>query len=358
MAETLHGTDPRYIPPFPGSVAKYLKPSSAFQRVHGEIFPFVATRDGCDVGRIAAIIYRSHNARYGDAVGFFGFFESEDNPETALALIERAAAVLRERGLTSMRGPYNPSVNDECGLLISGPETAPPIGFTWNPAYYERLLLDAGFVGVRDLVGMHLPMAGVPTPDRLERLAVRVEARSKMTLRPISLGRLEEELRIVHEVYNHTLERNWGFVPIDMEDLLAAADDMRAFADPNIILIAEKDGEPAGVALTLPDFNQILAGLQRVPHWLRLPVIFWRMKTKKITSCRQTVYGILPRFRDRGLHAWLLREQFARARARYPSAELGWMEANNAEIIANGEMLGAFVNRRFRIFERPVARGA
>jgi len=323
--------------------------------VHGTIFPFLAERDGRVVGRIAAIVNRSHNARYGDTVGFFGFFECENNPETARALVEKAAAVLREKGFTAMRGPYNPSINDECGLLIDSFEKPPCIGFTWNPPHYEALLLAAGFTGVRDLVGMHLPMAGVPTPDRLERLANRVAARSKMTLRPISIKNLEEELKIVHEVYNDTLERNWGFVPIDMEDLLGAADDMRAFADPNIILIAEKDGEPAGVALTLPDFNQILAGLQRVPHWLRLPVILWRMKTHKITECRQTVYGILPRFRDRGLHAWLLREQFARARARYPSAELGWMEENNIEIIANGTMLGGYVNRRFRIYEQPLA---
>ncbi len=354
MPESLHATAPAFIPPFPGSVAKYLKPDSPFQRVHGTIFPFLARRGGRVVGRIAAVINRSHNARYGDTTGFFGFFECEDNAEIARALLDQAAAVLRAHGLTAMRGPYNPSINDECGLLVDSFDLPPCLGFTWNPAYYEPLLLAAGFTAVRSLVGMHLPMAGVPTPDRLEKLANRVAARSKMTLRPISIPRLEEELKIVHEVYNDTLERNWGFVPIAMEDLLGAADDMRAFADPKIILIAEKDGEAAGVALTLPDFNQILAGLQRVPHWLRLPVILWRMKTRTITSCRQTVYGILPRFRDRGLHAWLLREQFARARARYPSAELGWMEENNAEIIGNSEMLGAYINRTFRIYERPI----
>ncbi len=350
----MHGTDPGFIPPFPGSVAKYLEPGSAFQRVHGKILPFLAARDGRIVGRIAAVVNRSHNERYRDSVGFFGFFESENDPETARALFDRAGAALREHGLTSMRGPYNPSINDECGLLVEGFDTSPPIGFPWNPAFYEALLLDAGFTGVRNLVGLHLPLANAPTPERLERLAVRVEARSKMTLRPIDLKNLERELEIVHAVYNHTLERNWGFVPIAMEDLLAAADDLRAFADPKIILIAERDGEPAGVALTLPDFNQILAGLQRLPHWLRLPVILWRMKTRRITCCRQTVYGILPQFRDRGLHAWLLREQFARARDRYVAAEIGWVEENNEEIIANSTMLGASRNRVFRIFERAV----
>jgi hypothetical protein len=74
---------------------------------------------------------------------------------------------------------------------------------------------------------------------------------SSMTPRPINLNRIEEELKIVRAVYNQTLERNWGFVPISFEDLLCTAEDMRSIADPAMILIAERAGEPAGVALSL-----------------------------------------------------------------------------------------------------------
>lgn len=356
MPETLHTANPAFIPPFPGSVAKYLKPGSPFQRVHGKIFPFVATRYGRPVGRIAAVIYQSHNDRYHDTVGFFGWFDCENNPETARALFEKAAAVLKENGRTSMRGPYSPSINDECGLLVwDAANRGPCIGLTWNPPYYESLVLAAGLEPVRDLHGYDLPMERLEVPDRLQRLSERAEKRAKLRLRPINLKKLEKELEIVHEVYNDTLGRNWGFVPISMDDLLGAADDMRSFADPDIILIAEKDGEPAGVALTLPDFNQILAGLQRVPHWLRLPVILWRMKTRKITACRQMVYGVIPKFRDHGLHAWLLREQFSEAKKRYPLAELGWMEENNTQILAACTLVGGFHQRTWRIFEKPLA---
>jgi hypothetical protein len=323
--------------------------------VHGKIFPFIATRDGRPVGRIAAVVYDSHNKRYADKTGFFGFFDCEDNPETARALFEQAASTLREHGLTSIRGPYSPSINDECGLLVwEGGDQEPCVGLTWNPAYYESLLFAAGLGQIRELVGFDLPMDRLAVPERLKRLGDRAEKRAKLHLRPINLKKLEKELEIVHEVYNDTLSRNWGFVPISMEDLLGAADDMRAFADPNIILIAEKDGEPAGVALTLPDFNQILAGLQRVPHWLRLPVILWRMKTRKMTHCRQMVYGVLPKFRDHGLHAWLLREQFSEAKKRYPFAELGWMEANNTPILQACTQVGGFHNRTWRIYEKDL----
>lgn len=93
-------------------------------------------------------------------------------------------------------------------------------------------------------------------PARLGKIVKRTAKRSRLILRPIHLDRLEEELKIVHEVYNCTLERNWGAVPISMDDLLSAADDMRAFADPGMILIAEMNGENAGIALSLPNFNE------------------------------------------------------------------------------------------------------
>jgi hypothetical protein len=355
MPETLHRSQPAFVPPFPGSVAKYLQPNSAFHRVHGRIFPFLAIRDGRPVGRIAAIVYTSHNTRYRDKTGFFGFFECEDNADTARALFDKAAETLREQGLESMRGPYNPSINDECGLLVEGFEECPCIGLTWNPPYYESLLLAAGLQNVRETYGFDLPLAKVAVPERLDRLASRVASRGQWRLRPINLKKLEKELELVCEIYNQTLERNWGFVPISMEDLLAAADDMRAFADQDIILIAEKEGEPAGVALSLPDFNQILAGVRNTPHWLRLPHILWRMKTHRITTARQVVYGIRPQFRDRGLHAWLLREQFVQAKARYPHAQLGWIEANNTEILGNSELLGGTRKRTWRFYEKPLA---
>lgn len=354
MAEDLHGTDPAFTPPFPGSIAKYLSAKSAFHLRHGEITAFVATRDGRPVGRIAAIVNRSHNERYSDKTGFFGFFECENDPATAGALFAKVGEVLRAAGMDRVRGPYNPSINDECGMLADRFDLPPYIGLTWNPEYYLGLVAGAGFTGARVLHAMNLPMYRLPQPERLARIVQRMAARSNLRMRAMDISRLSEELKIVREVYNATLERNWGFVPISMEDLLAAADDIRAIADPKLLLIAEMDGTPAGVAITLPNFNEILAKVKRTPHWLRLPHIFWLMKTQKITTCRQTVLGVVPGFRDRGLHAWLIHEQFVRAQERYREASLGWLEDTNSEIIKNCQVVGGEFDRTWKIFEKPI----
>ncbi|MFZ4774714.1 MAG: N-acetyltransferase, partial [Terrimicrobiaceae bacterium] len=182
VAERLHGADPAFIPPFPGSIAKYLSPESAFHVRHGEIKAFIATRDGCPVGRIAAITNRSHNERYSDKTGFFGFFECENNPHTAAMLFRKAADVLRAAGMDRMRGPYNPSINDECGMLAEKFDKPPCIGLTWNPEYYLDLLAGEGFEAVRTLRGINLPMHSVQQSERLGRIVERIGARSKLNL--------------------------------------------------------------------------------------------------------------------------------------------------------------------------------
>lgn len=351
VPEVLHRDAPQFVPPFPGSVAKFLRADCAFARKHGEIHPVIAERDGRVVGRIAAIVNRTHNAHWNDRVGFFGFFECENDPATAVALFDRAREILRAAGCDAIRGPYSPSLNDECGLLTDGFERAPFIGLTWNPPYYADLVAAAGLQPVRRLLGLDLPLARLEMPARLSRLADHVARRSRLRLRPIDLRRLADDLAVIRVVYNDTLSRNWGFVPISLDDLLEASGDLRAIADPEMILIAEKDGRPAGVALSLPNFNELLAALRRTPRWFRLLRLFWLMKTRRIRTARQIIYGVMPEFRDRGLHAWLLHEQFRCARERFESAQLGWIEENNAEILESARLVGGVPARTWTLYE-------
>ena len=76
---------------------------------------FVARRDGRDVGRIAAILDAHHNALPREKTAFFGFFESVDDPAVSRLLFEAVRVWGRERRMTRLRGPTNPTLNDEAG---------------------------------------------------------------------------------------------------------------------------------------------------------------------------------------------------------------------------------------------------
>ena len=132
----------------------------------------------------------------------------------------------------------------------------PVLGSVWNPEYHKALVEQLGFRAVCRSFGYLLPLHRLDVPERLKRIVERVVRTGNFKLRPIDMSCLEEELKIVREIYNSTLDRNWGFIPISMDDLLASAEDMKAFADPEMIVIAEINGENAGVALDAAELQR------------------------------------------------------------------------------------------------------
>src|SRR5437763_4691711 len=102
---------PQWVPPLRMMVGDLLdtKKNPFYRQANRALF--IARKNGRPVGRIAAIENRAHNGFHGDRVGFFGFFESVDDADVAGALFEAAKSWLVARGLTSVRGPVNPSTN-------------------------------------------------------------------------------------------------------------------------------------------------------------------------------------------------------------------------------------------------------
>jgi hypothetical protein len=354
LGERLHGHVRVFVPPFPGSIVKHVSGKSPFSRRHGKIIPFLARRNGRVVGSIAAIINRSHNTYHNDTTGFFGFFECEDEPAVAHALLQRAATELASHGLTTIRGPYSPSVNDQCGLLIQGFDHRAYYGLPWNPPYYEKLILACGFGEVCFSRGFRLPLGGREVPRRYDRAGLRAAQKLRVRVRPIDMHDLWSDLSIVREVYNASLECNWGFVPIADEDLQAAASDLKMLADPGMILIAEFEGKRAGMILSLPNLNELLAIARHVPRFLRPLHVFLLLKVRPPTTGRQVAYGISPRYRDTSLHPFLTREHFIAANQRYSEAALGWIQENNTEVLRVADLLGAVPTWRWCIYEKPL----
>ncbi len=113
---------------------------------HGTMQLFLAEDDtGTVVGRVAGIVNGMHLKKYDDGIGFFGFFECIDDYDTAAALLDAAAAWLRNKGMTGVRGPANPSLNDTAGLLVDGFDRLPALLMPYNLPYYEGLLHRYGF---------------------------------------------------------------------------------------------------------------------------------------------------------------------------------------------------------------------
>ena len=354
IPEILHGTDPAFTPPFPGSVVGLIGPKSVFLKKHGEITPLIAYRDGKPVGRIATIVNRSHNAYNKDSIGFFGFFDFIDDVSVARALADAAAAILKERGLTVMRGPYNPSINDDCGVLTEGNDRPTFISMPWNPSYYDGVYKAAGLTNIRTLYAWDIPLHREPAA-RVTKIVNWLQKRNKVSIRTIDMKNLNKELETIHRLYNQCLDRNWGFYPIALEDLLHAADDLKAIADPSIIVFVCVDGREVGFTLALPNVNEVFHAARGRKGIFRFLEMALRLQFQKIKTDRLTVLGVEPAYRDKGLSALLFFESFRIAKAKYELSEVSWVEANNTEILEAAELMGGHRSRTYELYEKPLS---
>jgi hypothetical protein len=118
----LYRNEPHWIPPLVAERRAFLDRRKNPFFGHADVELFLALREGEPVGRISAHVDHHFNEFQKNAWGQFGFFESEDDPEVAAALLEAARDWLRDRGRDRMVGPMDFTTNDECGLLVEGHE--------------------------------------------------------------------------------------------------------------------------------------------------------------------------------------------------------------------------------------------
>ena len=316
--------------------------------------PFLALRHGRPVGRIAAIRNQLHNQRHGDKTGFFGFFDFADG-EAAAALFGSACAWLSQSGLASARGPYSPSINDTCGLLSHGFEDPPCVFMPWNPPRYQQTYEELGLSPVRQLQAFNVDMKVAASPV-LVRLAARTQKNSGLSVRSFRMDRIEDDLRILQRLYNVTLDRNWGYVPVQWEELEHSAKGLRTIADPRMLYFVMCQGREVGYSISLPDINEFLLAARRWPRGdLRLIPLAWMLKTKRPRRARHLILGIEPEYRRRsGLAAFLYYETFRRFAQGYPIAEVSWIEANNKQIIRGIEILGGQHSKTYTIWEKSL----
>jgi len=113
LAWELYRHDPYWIPPLRQNLAELVGFRRHPFQDYAQLQPFLATRDGRPCGRIVALVNRPHNERYKEQRGFLGFYECEADEETSQALFREASRWLMDQGMTSVRGPCNPSLNHE-----------------------------------------------------------------------------------------------------------------------------------------------------------------------------------------------------------------------------------------------------
>jgi hypothetical protein len=159
------------------------------------------------------------------------------------------------------------------------------------------------------------------------------------------------------DLVNAAWSDNWGFVPYTDADLKSLAEEAQlAYTKEWMMKAVNRDGEVIGMAITIPDLNQVLAKM----HGRLLPTGLFRFLfgRRKIDRIRVGFLGVFPEHQHTGAAALLYREHFAAAaRTGVRAGEMGWiLETNKAMNWAMKGMNGT-VSKRYRVFDRPLHDG-
>lgn len=347
---TLYKGDPNFSPELIRDQQEHFSSKNPFFN-HAEVKFFLA-RDGSKIlGRVASIVNHAHNTRHDDKAGFFGFFESVDSRDVSGTLLKRVSEELQSAGLQVIRGPMNFSTNEQCGLLIEGYDAPPMLLTPYNPPYYHSLLEDFGMYKSKDLLAfVSTPPAVVP--EKIARVA-KIAEKKGIRVRQIKKELLNEELMIFGEIYNESWKNNWGFIPLEKDELAYMSKKLKQVIAPELTFIAEKDREAVGFLGFLPDFNLVLRKMMgKITPLSILKALYYH---SRIEDLRLLLFGVKPRYRHRGVDAIMLREATLATTGRYKRYEFSWVLEDNEPVKSIAAFGGGKVYKRYRIYEKDIA---
>jgi len=354
LPERLYSNEPNWVAPLRFERRQFLDRTKNPYFQHARAEYFLAEREGRVVGRITAQVDALLQEVQHSRGGQFGFFECECDPEAAGALVDAAARWLAAQDCDAMVGPQDFTMNDECGLLIEGHDRTPIVGTGWHHTYYRELLEGAGLRKAMDLFMWELY---IQNRDKvlpiIWELADRLEPEHGITIRHASKRDLKAEMRRFIEIYNVAWEHNWGYSPLTEAEIAHAAKTLKPILDEHWMMFAEKDGEAIGVAVTVPDFNQVLHRLDG-----RLLPLGWltALRARRhIDRVRVGFLGVKPEWQHAGVAAGLYKEHFDMAEVTPQTwGEMGWILETNDPMNRAMEGMGGRIARRYRMFERTL----
>jgi GNAT superfamily N-acetyltransferase len=348
--------DPCWVPPLIADTLSFIDPARGPFFDHGEAELFMAFRGSVPVGRISAHVNRLHDGRHGAGTGFEGFFECEDNAETAGSLFSAADTWLRAKGCRTVQGPLSFGIYDEIGVLVEGFDTPPFLLTPHNPPYYGRLFEENGWRKAVDWYAFR-GRYGVTDKDvdpRFGKFSERVLRRPGLTARNLDPKvNLDREVEIVKSIFNIAWDGNWGHVAITDREFDRLKEAVLRMVIPELSPIIEVNGTPAAFALALCDAN---VAVKRVNgHLFPLGWLTLLSTIRRTDRFRLILMGVLEKFRGQGLETALYFQVMREA------IRLGYREIEMSQIVeTNAAMLGSLTrwpverSKTWRIYEKDL----
>ncbi|MEX2353724.1 MAG: N-acetyltransferase [Gammaproteobacteria bacterium] len=323
---------------------------------HAQWQAWIAYHDNKPVGRICAHIDEVHRKHHGPHTGHFGLIEAGDDPAVFRALLQVSENWLTEREAKFVTGPFNFSINQECGVLVDGFNTPPVIMMPHSREWYGRHIEEQGYAPAMDLLAYWIDMDFEPSRV-MQTLAARFSRRIK--LRALNRKKFGQELETIRRIFNDAWSRNWGFIPFSKEEFTEMGNSLRLIVPDDFIQIAELDGSPAAFIVVLPNLNEVFSELDGSVFplgWLKLVK---RLKQKNFRSARVPLMGVLRQYQNTPLGIALALLICNEARHRVAATgitgvEMSWILENNKGMRSILDNVGGIEYKRYRIYDKTL----
>jgi hypothetical protein len=352
---SIYQNDPAWVPPLLLERKEHLSKRNPFFE-HAQCKFWLAYRGATAVGRISAQVDQLHLERYEDSTGFFGLLEAEDKAETFQGLLKTAETWLRKQGMRRVLGPFNLSINQECGLLVEGFDTPPMVMMGHARPYYSVRVEENGYRKEKDLLAYRIDSDFELT--RAMRVVIK-RAKKRVHIRPLRRSVFKEELRILQDIFEDAWSQNWGFVPFTRAEFEHMGKSFKLLLPDDQVQIAEVDGVPAAFMVAVPNVNEAIKDLDGKLFplgWLKL---LWRLKVAYPKSVRVALMGVRQRYQNSRLAAALAVMVVEAARPPAVkrgvlSAEMSWILDDNVGMRNIIESLGGKAYKLYRIYSKEL----
>ena len=352
----LYRSDPNYVPELYLNISEVLSEKKNPFFKHSEADLFLAL-DGNNkvVGRIAAVLDNNYNSYHQCNVGFFGFFDVVEDYNVAAALLDKAMAWVKSKGVEKILGPANFTTNDTAGMLIEGYDSRPTVLMTYNKPYYNDFVQKYGFEKEMDLYAYFIPTKGVN--EKSLRLASLFQERLKkkgITIRTSTKKTKKSDIVKIKDVYLRAWEKNWGFVPPTDAEYNHLAEGLNLLLDLRYVYMAEHDGKLIGFGVALPDINEITKNFKngKLFPFNVFKLLFRKSKVKRI---RIILLGVLEEYRKLGIEAVFFANYIKAAKENnLDGGEASWVLESNAMMVKAAENLNGQKYKTYRIYSKKV----
>lgn len=352
--------DPNWVPPLLMERRDALNADKNPYFQHAEVKLWLACQNGKPVGRISAQVDQLVPKTHGIKTGHFGFFDCFEDQAIANALLDVAFEWLKSKGMVEIIGPFSLSINEETGMLVDGFDTPPSLMMGHAMPYYQTLIENYGLTKIKDVWAYYLDITKEALPPAIDKLVKRSLDNPAITLRKINMKNYEQDLKTILDIFNDAWTENWKFLPFTEAELNHAVKEMKLLIREDFTYIAEVDGVPQAMMVTLPNLNEIIADFNGRLLPFNIFKLLWRLKIKPdYKTVRVPLMGVrkdMQNSRIGGALAFALIEKCREnaIKAGCTHAELSWVLEENTRLSKMLETIGCWKYKTYRLFSQKL----